>query len=67
MRKQASPTSPWVGLGPGGLQGVPKGRRVTVERWEATQLSPNERTQDVPGAEGNYCLASEVVRRRERR
>ena len=65
MRMRASPTSPRVGPGPGGppegnaialsgggLQGLPKGRKVNVERREATWLSPNESTQDGPGAEG---------------
>ena len=42
--------------GLGGLQGIPNGRRVIVERCDATLLSPNESTQDGRRAEGNNRL-----------
>jgi hypothetical protein len=51
----------------GDSAGFPNGRRVSVERGEATLLSPNESTQDGRGAEGNHRPASAAVRRRERR
>ena len=80
MRRRASPTCPPEGRGPGGspqggarapsgggLQGFPNGRRVIVERSEATWLSPSESMQDGRGVEGNNRPASAAVRRRERR
>ncbi len=45
-----------------GLQGCPNGRRVIVERGEATLLSPNESAQDGRGAEAINRPASAAVR-----
>ncbi len=55
---RARPTCPPEGRGSRGLQGLPKARRVIVERREAALLSPNEPTQDGRGTEGNNVPAS---------